>query len=207
MGRRSRSRRPARRAPFRAPRRRLLVVCEGRVTEPQYIRGLERQLRNTTVEVVIPRQHGVPRTLVDAAVALKAKADRDARRLKDDFIAFDEVWCVYDVDAHPKLSEALDKAKANGVELAISNPCFELWLLLHFRDSPGARDRHDVQRLVGSFIGGYQKRVDFDQLAPGLDSARARARRLHEDAERMGESGRNPTTGVFRLVDSMARVE
>jgi hypothetical protein len=27
-------------------------------------------------------------------------------------------------------------AKAHGFHLALSNPCFELWLYLHVRDSP-----------------------------------------------------------------------
>jgi hypothetical protein len=46
----------------------------------------------------------------------------------------DEVWCVFDVDEHPKLAEARDQANANGIQLAVSNPCFELWLLLHFQE-------------------------------------------------------------------------
>lgn len=205
--RRSRSRPPARRAPFRAPRRRFLVVCEGRVTEPGYVRGLVRWLRNAAVEVEIAPEHGVPRTLVDVAIGRKREAEREAKRLRDDFAAYDEVWCVFDVDAHPHLLDAKQKARAHGLQLAISNPCFELWLLLHFRDSPGPRSRHQMQRLFADFVQGYAKHIDFGALSPGLDEAMSRARRLDDDARRMGEPGRNPTTGVYRLAESMARIE
>jgi hypothetical protein len=44
----------------------------------------------------------------------------------------DEFWCVFDVEwprNHPGLLEAVQQAQANGIYLAISNPCFELWLM------------------------------------------------------------------------------
>ncbi|MEM1180705.1 MAG: RloB family protein [Acidobacteriota bacterium] len=205
MARRFRDRRrPAGRGRVhRTVRRRLLVLCEGQVTEPGYIRGLERWLKSATVEVVIPKIHGVPRTLVAEAVERKRDAKTRAKRERDPFLDYDEVWCVFDVDAHPKLGEARELARAHDIHLAISNPCFELWLLLHFRESPGARHRHDVQRLVGSYLEGYAKRVSFPLLGPGLDDACRRAARMEQEAKRDGEAGRNPSTGVHRLVASI----
>jgi hypothetical protein len=157
------------------------------------------------VEIVIAGQHGVPVTLVEQADQLKEQADQRARRERDSFLAYDEVWCVFDVDEHPKLNEAGQLASARGIELAVSNPCFELWLLLHFRDSPGARHRHDVQHMLTGFLPSYDKHLDFAMLEAGVTEARRRALRLDQDAEEEGESGRNPTTGVYRLTDSIAR--
>jgi hypothetical protein len=42
-----------RRAPTRQPKRRLLIVCEGRETEPGYIRAFQREVRNPRVEIKI----------------------------------------------------------------------------------------------------------------------------------------------------------
>jgi hypothetical protein len=59
--------------------------------------------------------------------------------------------------------------------------------------------------MVERFIPGYDKHLDFDKLAPGVAESTRRARRLDEDAEEEGEPGRNPTTGVYRLTDAIAR--
>lgn len=175
------------------------MVCEGRITEPDYIRGFERWVRSATVVVEIPREHGAPRTLVRVAKERKREAEREARRQGDPALAYDQVWCVFDVDEHPNLGDALQMARDNGIHLAVSNPCFELWLLLHFRDSPGTRDRHDLQHLLRAYLVGYDKHLDFGDAAPGVCVADERTRRLDEHAERLDEPGSNPTTGMWRL--------
>ena len=205
--RRERERRPARRPANREPRRRLLIVCEGKVTEPQYLRGFERWQRNNTVEIEIPNSQGVPLTLVQRAVELKETADTQAKRGRDAFLVFDEVWCVFDIDEHPKdkVNDARQLARARGIEVAVSNPCFELWILLHFRENPGARHRHDVQALVAEDLPGYDKHLRFDDLAGGVGDAERRAKALQTQADEEGEPHRNPTTGVYRLTESIAR--
>jgi hypothetical protein len=130
----------------------------------------------------------------------------EARREGDPFMAYDEIWCVFDVDDHPNLNDARQLADGRGVALAVSNPCFELWLLLHFRANPGARHRHDVQRMLRDHIAGYDKRINFADLADGVEDAERRAGRLDDEAREEGEPHRNPTTGVFRLTQSIRRV-
>jgi GT2 family glycosyltransferase len=49
----------------------------------------------------------------------------------------DEFWVLLDTDHHfrdrnlPGTLQALQEARQAGLEVAVSNPCFELWLLLH----------------------------------------------------------------------------
>jgi hypothetical protein len=203
--RRHRERRPARGAPRNTVRRRLLIVCEGVVTEPDYLYGLERWARNNTVQIDIPPEHGVPLTLVRRAEALAEQAKSAAKREGDAFLAYDEVWCAFDIDEHPNIDDACQLARARGIQLAVSNPCFELWILLHFRESPGALHRRTLQRMVGEYLPGYDKHLDFERVAPGLEDAVRRARRLDRDAQEEGESGRNPSTGFYRLADSIVR--
>ena len=68
-----------RRTPLREPRRRILVVCEGGVTEAGYFKNLSRVFRNSLIEVEIDDQGGVPKTLVERAAARKREAEREAR--------------------------------------------------------------------------------------------------------------------------------
>ena len=115
-----------RRPPRREPKRRLLIVTEGEVTEPEYFKALQHHCK-ALLEI---RSAGVPKTCVEMAVNLLAK---DAQNFKDSKLQFDEAWCVFDVDNH-SLDEAKQQAKVNKIRLAVSNPNFELWLLLHFEE-------------------------------------------------------------------------
>jgi hypothetical protein len=60
-----------RRAAFREPRRRVLVACEGEVTEPKYFQALRRIFHNPATVIEIDDRHGTPKTLVARAVELK----------------------------------------------------------------------------------------------------------------------------------------
>jgi len=153
--------------------------------------------------VEIAKERGEPKQVVEIAKAEKQKADKRAREEQDENLRFDEVWWVVDVDEHERLHEAKDVAQANGIRLAISNPCFELWLVLHFRESPGCQHRHDIQKLTRNFLPGFDKGVDFLDLGQGYQDAVQRAKRLEQDAHAMGEAGRCPSTAVFHLTESI----
>lgn len=200
--RRDRARRPPRREPTREPKPRLLVVCEGHRTEPEYIRGYLAVHRQVAVEVVIHPERGDPKKVVELAKEARSSAEARRRRHGDPFLAYDQVWCVFDRDDHERFWEAVRMAQDNGLQLAVSNPCFELWLLLHFRESPGARHRDELRTLLRKdHLPGYDKGVRFDDLIAGVRDAIRRAERLAQDAERLDEDPyKNPTTGVFRLL-------
>ena len=126
MKKRDRNRSQARRSAFKESKPVILVVTEGAVTEPEYLRGLARASRNPRVRIVVIEGAGVPRTIVETAVERKDAAEIRAKREGDQNLIYDEVWCVFDVDQHPRIPEAMQMARDNGIELAISNPCIEL---------------------------------------------------------------------------------
>src|SRR5215213_11842726 len=198
---RGRSQEIRRRAPQREPRRRVLIVCEGRATEGGYFKDLRSEFRNRLVDIEVDDRGAVPKTLVERAAARKKEADREARRRRDDFLRYDEVWCVFDVDVHPNLPDARQQARANGIELAISNPCFELWALLHFQDQTSHLERRDARSRLKRHLPDYEKALPFDRLNPGYSEAVTRAHELDRRCETDGEPGRNPSTGVHRLTE------
>ena len=118
----------------RPPRKTLVVFCEGERTEPQYLLALKQEpfVKDAAVDIRVETGHGgaVPLTLVTLATAARAKSAAEEAEI-------DEFWCVFDVEwprNHPHLPEAIARAEANDIRLAISNPCFELWLILHYRN-------------------------------------------------------------------------
>lgn len=205
MAKRNRKRKPARRSPFRQAKPIILAVLEGQ-TEAEYIQTFSKYQKNPRVKVEVVPQAGVPFTVVEKALEKKEEAEDDAKRQKDENLKYDEVWCVFDIDEHPKVPQAIQLAESNNLELAISNPCFELWLWLHFAAQPGQQHRHKLQsNLKRNYLPNYDKHVDFAVMAKGYDNAVSRAERLEQEAEEEGEERRNPTTGVWRLTTSIAR--
>ena len=188
------------------PRPRMLVCCEGEVTEPSYLNGLKVQLQIRLVHIEVVPGGSNPKTLVDHAVERKQQAERDARREKDDNLKYDEVWCVFDVDAHEYIPEAKQKAGANDIRLAISNPCFELWLLLHFRDQRQHIERHQTQSACREHMPAYDKEVPFGLLFPHYQSAVQRALQLDHWQDTRGCAGENPSTGVYQLTERITEL-
>lgn len=183
------------------PRREILVFTEGRRTEPHYLKHWEREHRDRVL-LHVSDFHGTPRSLVDHAVDAKRQAVREARRGRGR--AHDEVWCVFDQDEHPNIREALEKAAANGIGVVLSNPCIELWFLLHFSDQTAHVDREAAQRRS-------RQKLECDKsLTPAAlasltgryAEAKRRARRLDEKHAGDGSPHHsNPSSNMWGLID------
>jgi hypothetical protein len=180
--------RRGRRPPFREPRLRLLVLCGGECTEPAYFLGLKNYLRNAAVHVRVRRKARAPEDLVKYARLIAPVAGDE----------FDEVWCVVDSDEFD-LEPAVALAAKLDVRLAVSNPCFELWLLLHHQDCTAPLcDAKAVLRQLTKRLPGYQKNgLRFNDFQPGVMDALRRA----ESLDPTGCNYRcDPSSGVWVLV-------
>lgn len=207
-------RRPPGGAPSRSrnqqPERRVIkIVSEGRVTEPEYL-NIWAHRNRSTVRVEFDTTHGDPLTLVRRAVRLEKASQRNARR-KGGAPDHDEIWCMFDVDEHPHLTEALLLARDRGICVAMTNPCFELWLALHWDDQTAAVHRHDSQRRAGELgicDGKHLAQSIASELISRYDDAKARAQGLDAWHEGNGSTpGHNPSSSVWRLVDAIRRSE
>jgi RloB-like protein len=192
-----------RRVGGRRPRKTLVVFCEGSRTEPDYLEALKRdpEVRaRSAVElrVEVTGSGAVPLTLVRKAVAARERA----RQEQDEV---DEFWCVFDVEwprNHPHLVEAVALARRHDVRVAISNPCFELWLVLHFHDQRSFLDTHAAVNLRRGCDGQPGKALDGVPYMPLKDVAADRARSLDERHARDGTAfpHDNPSSGMHRLI-------
>ena len=137
-----------RRKSHKEPKRRFILFCEGKNTEPAYFSALKRTWTGALIDVVTRPGVGVPMTIAEKAVEY-AKSEgltKTSRRKKNSFEKKDEVWAVFDRDEHPNFNEAVSKCRDNNVRVARSNPCFELWLILHERDYNQPNHHHVVQK-------------------------------------------------------------
>lgn len=194
-----------RRGPVRDPLPLILVVCEGRVTEPQYVEAFRLAHGANTVRVHVESPGGDPQALVEAAIRLRDGSTRRAKRERDANLAYDEVWCVLDVDEHARLGSARSLARESGIALAVSNPCFELWLLLHLAEQGAHIERKRAATLLRKHLPLYDKHVRFEDLSAGYGDAVRRAEALDRRHAETGAEGANPSTGMYRLTERIRK--
>ncbi len=188
-----------------AERQRLLIVCEGEKTEPNYFKAIKAELPLHVIEVEISGEGDNTLRLVE-----KAQALRDERADSD--YPFDQVWVVFDRDSFPpaNFDNAILKAENQGMKAAWSNEAFELWYVLHFEYRITAMPRTEYQdKLTDLMDRPYAKNaVDMYQVLSQTGKqaqAIAWAKRLHNDvvAFQTPPSRANPCTTVYTLIETL----
>lgn len=198
---RSRSRKETKRKErTRVQRPYVLIVCEGEKTERCYFQDLAR--RHRLYGVVVVGTGSDPNALVKEA---RKRKQKEALRGN----AYDQVYCVFDRDEHRHFDAATNQAGQNGMAVARSWPCFEYWLLLHFRYTrrPFARKGKlspcdvCIEALrAPDCLPDYQKVLEgvLETLQDRLDTAIKHATQAELAATQEDEP--NPSTEVHNLV-------
>jgi hypothetical protein len=184
----------------------VLIVCEGKKTEPYYINDFreEKKLNKNSVQVI---GHGKePMALVNYAIEKYSKY-RD----------YDKIYCVFDQDEHIKYQSALDEIKLHQqkgipIHAIISIPCFELWLLLHFefstrayrkegKKSAGDQLCSKLKEFIPDYTKGHQKIYDITKsnLAIAVKNAKI-------IADQQSINGDNPSTNFFQLIEDLTKL-
>lgn len=191
-----------RRRAQREPRQRFVLLCEGRNTEPSYFGALRRTCSSALIGVEIVPGAGVPYTIAAKAVE-RARSLGISRRRRNSFEEADQVWAVFDRDSHPRFAEAIALCESRGVRVGRSNPCFELWLILHERDHTRHEGRDRMQSILGELRPEYDKErgktPDCEDLISRVKHAERRAEELLRRRQDEGNPYGNPSTTVGRL--------
>lgn len=197
-------------AASRSPRLMVLIVCEGTETEPRYFHAWRTRVGLTTITIRVVDGAGQANQVINTAIAQRNERRRTYQRAHQHGQSadppFDAIWCVFDREARYELAtfqQAVHRADQEQIQLAISNPSFEYWYLLHFRDTGAFFDNSAaVQRELRRYLPAYQKAQDvFPQVYPMTDTAMERAERQYQQhPERMTDRFPNPSTTVYQLV-------
>ncbi|MFT4928668.1 MAG: hypothetical protein ACI8WB_004788 [Phenylobacterium sp.] len=128
------------------PERVIIISCEGRVTEPEYFGAIKRKLNEyipALLEVdVVPKEdnNSSPQDVLnnlERHILDKYDYNRD----------YDQMWIVCDREKkeHRKahLIDIIPICEEKNYSLAVTNPTFEFWLLLHAVDI----ESYDKQQL------------------------------------------------------------
>lgn len=187
----------------RLPKKKLYIFSEGANSEPIYFKAYARFSASNLIEVICEKGQGVPRTLLERAKAKRStiKSKRYIQENGDD----DQVWIVFDRDEHPGVREVLSESNEAGINVAYSNPCFEVWLILHVADYDRDEHRHLTQRFCESVCAGYtsdsRKAPDMEALLSKVFEAEVRAKELLQ--RRTEDGGGAPLTTAFKLTQAI----
>lgn len=109
----------------RDPKIRFILFCEGKNTESEYFRAIERTYGGALIHMEIVPAAGVPITIAEKALGRMRSDGLTARRRRrmSSFEEADQVWAVFDRDEHPRYNEAVTLCEQAGVHVARSNPC------------------------------------------------------------------------------------
>ncbi|RPJ59633.1 MAG: RloB domain-containing protein [Acidobacteria bacterium] len=193
------SRRPRpldRRIPHLHDTRLVIIATEGECTEKQYFSTFERKSTRVQVRVL---------ETIQGMSAPKHVLDRLRRYRREYELGPGDALClVVDKDRWPdqQLSKVAAEAFRLHFELAVSRPCFEVWLYLHHTDcTPEMSDMtsQDIVECLRVLLGGYDNsNLRTELFEPHIDDAVRRAEALD-----VSPSDRWPNrlgTRVYRVI-------
>ena len=178
--------------------RRILIACDDTYAPAQYFNAFK-----------LPRV----KVIVLPARDTKSAAKHALANLLESEEAYDERWLLLDVDhyadgQHVKsFIEAIQAAQQKGIRLALSLPCFEVWLLLHHADESRLESLTDCNSVIAALrveLGEYSKNKLRPEHFPLLKvrDAMSRSRRLDQDDSLIPITN---STRVHRLWESITK--
>ena len=202
-----------RRGSRREPKVRFILFCEGRNTEPAYFSAIKKVWTGALVSIESRRGVGVPITIAQEALefARSEGLAQGSRRRRNLFEERDEVWAVFDRDEHERYEEAVNLCEGNGIGVARSNPCFEVWLILHEQDYDRPDDRHQVQnelqRIRPEYDRAGAKVPNCEEMVARVTDAEERGEVLRRRREDEREPHGRPSTTVGELTKAIREAD
>ncbi|MHB1216457.1 MAG: RloB family protein [Thiobacillus sp.] len=178
---------------------RVLVLCEDTKSGFLYLNEAAHHFRSQAEVDITHCGKNDPLSIVTEAV----KRQRH----------FDTVYCVIDRDQHETFDAALELAAKNTKKIVViaSYPCYEYWLLLHFRKtrkpyvSAGKNSSCSLlmkdlrkEKIMENYAKGASENL-FDELIDWLPNARQRAAEVLTAA--INDDELNPSTQLHELIE------
>ena len=211
---------PKKRHVMRSIRPVFYIFCEGEKTEPYYLEHYIRchcaGFRSVLVnQIKIPKTKRTdPNSLVGQAIKQKNKSPTPDK---------DRYWCAYDREAenvvHKSIHiKAFNAASENGIEIAFSNVCFEVWLLLHKQDGCASYiscddllKRSALKKLFPGYAKGCRRKFESADIAHARKHAvkmnaqtcNVKVQELPAKIDPCRLVNLNPYTNFYQLLDAI----
>lgn len=200
----------SRRKQTRSQRTTILIVCEDSLLAPDYFRAMKKDLGLTSVEIVGSDKAGTdPEYIVEHA----------KQRLKEASGGIEKAYCVFDGEGKADNSRArryinaihsINTSETKGIVDASSQPCFEIWILLHYiMTTADFKDCNGVGKAIKGHLKTYSKKTFtgeklYFELKEKTISAIRNAKSLK--AQNKSNDRANPATNIHLLVEELLNI-
>ena len=191
----------------------IVIASEGSETEPKYFNELKFLSKNPNVKVFALEREDHTKSSPEHVIQMLDEFREKYSELED----HDEFWVVVDKDRWD-LENAGRLCKQKGYKMAVSNPSFELWLLLHLKsldeydsvtleefrvNQKVGKNRTRVEKELLDILGEYNKsnpKVK-EHFCPHVGDAIKRARKLDDSGRWPNDLG----SKVYLIAEKISR--
>ena len=190
---------------------RILIVCEDSKSSAYYFQDMASAFGLSAVDVRGKECGSAPSSVLEYA-----EQKYEQEKSSD---PYDRVYCVFDRDQHKSFSPTVKRIsalKTSGKPFSAitSTPCFEIWLLLHFKPVSHSFMPTGKRSPCDQAISELHKKATLDGYKKGIGGIYAKlseqkmqdaikhAKRLLKDNKKTGSD--NPQTNVHELVEYLA---
>ena len=166
----------------------VVIATEGQKTETQYFEDFKEYYQTKRIHVEVLRRN--------TSASSPRHVFSELNKFKSEYklVGDDELWMVIDRDqwTEAHLSDVASHCRKKSFYLAISNPCFEVWLLLHIKD-PAEYSSEELDKFshkaaleteLRSILGSYNSsNIDSTKFLPHVPEAIKRARPLDKSPD------------------------
>lgn len=184
------------------------IACEGRKREPEYLKLFEFLSPKVKVDLI---EEIVPENAMESAGTKSSPnwvLDRAVKYIEQEGLdKEDDLWFVMDVDRWKPEQLRLIAEHCQHYpnwHIAISNPCFEVWLYFHFRKEfpkTGMETCKELKFEISTLTKGGYHPIKFLQE---IDTAIKHAKRQDSDPTHFFPKLRE--TKIYQLVESMKSI-
>jgi len=181
-------------------RKMFIIATEGSETEPQYFGMFNSDKAVIHVRCLKCRTASSPPQVL---ARMTKHLQREGLKPEDEawLVVDKDQWTDQQLDALHQWSQSKDN-----FGLALSNPKFEFWLLLHFEEGDGIMNSRQCTERLTRYLPNFAKgHVEVKKLADGIITAIRRARR--KDSPPCTDWPRKTGTTVYKLVEKLFPTE
>ena len=199
-------------------RERIFVLAfEGNITEEKYFSEFRNSDKFNDELIYL---HLLKRAAGDTNSAPNHVFNKLKREARDEFNfkKEDELWMIIDTDRWKNIPNIIQACNSlENMFVAVSNPCFEFWLLLHVKDiqdydkeelellleNKKVGNRSYVETKIVEVVGTYSKtNLKTDDFLPNIDTAVSRAKGLDQPQE---DHPINLGSHIYKLIEKLKR--
>lgn len=196
---------------IRQQKKHILIALEDTKSSRFYIKDLLKD-KGIIPHIVFAKHIGTDPKSVLRAIERFEKENPD--------IKYDKGWLVIDKDSFSKdnFKGTLETAREKEICVAYSNECYELWLLLHFKDVTSYKARKNIKKELNeefqkNFKLKYEKSEKhvYGMLIDRQEKAILRARKLIDNIiktdGKLDPYNNNPSTKIYLLIECLNDLE